>query len=181
MMAVEVLHAILHTHHRSRTKRTKEAKEEEKEEEEEEEKGEEEEGETAHIKSNNPHLTGGEIRRVSSAPRCFTHRIPVFLAIALRLARSDTSGIYCTAVTPAVSKHLCKSTSEEDRAFLGSGVPEISKHFFLNCLKLEENGCVSVQTVPAIHLAKLNVYVRTICVKTNERKYSYIISRTTGE
>ena len=48
-----------HTHHRSRTKRTKEAKEEEKEEEGEEEKEEEEE-ETAHINSNNPHLTGGE-------------------------------------------------------------------------------------------------------------------------
>ena len=78
----------------------------------------------------------GKIRRISSAPRCFTHRIPVFLSIALRLARSDTSGICCTAVTPAVSKHLCKSTSEEDRAFLGSGVPEISKHWF--CVKTNE-------------------------------------------
>ena len=85
MMAVEVLHAILHTHHRNthiiavgerKKKSTKEAKEEEEEdkeeeeeeekeeekeeEEKEEEKEEEEEEETAHIRSNNPHLTGGE-------------------------------------------------------------------------------------------------------------------------
>ena len=67
MMAVEVLHAILHTHHRNththiiavgparHTERTW------SQEEDDEEEKEEKEEKTAHIKSNNPHLTGGEI------------------------------------------------------------------------------------------------------------------------
>ena len=54
MIAVEVRHATLTTHHRKRKE------DEEKEEEEEKEEAEEEEEEKTDIKSNNPHLTGGE-------------------------------------------------------------------------------------------------------------------------
>ena len=55
MIAVEVRHATLTTHHRKRKE-----DEEKEEEEEEKEEAEEEEEEKTDIKSNNPHLTGGE-------------------------------------------------------------------------------------------------------------------------
>ena len=68
MMAVEVLHAMhcthiiaTHTSSQYRTRRTKEAKEESGEGEGGGEEEEEEEEEYADIKSNNPHLTGGEL------------------------------------------------------------------------------------------------------------------------
>ena len=54
MLAVEVRHATLTTHHRKRRRRTT------KEDEEEDEAEEKEEDEKTDIKSNNPHLTGGE-------------------------------------------------------------------------------------------------------------------------
>ena len=59
MIAVEVRHATLTTHHRKR-KEDEEKEEEEEKEEAEEEEEEEEEEEKTDIKSNNPHLTGGE-------------------------------------------------------------------------------------------------------------------------
>ena len=65
MIAVEVRHATLNTHDRSggpaqNTEHTSSQEEKEKEKKEKEEKEKEEEEEKTHIKSNNPHLTGGE-------------------------------------------------------------------------------------------------------------------------
>ena len=63
MIAVEVRHATLNTHDRSggpsqNTEHTSSQEEKEKEKEKKEKKEKEEE--KTHIKSNNPHLTGGE-------------------------------------------------------------------------------------------------------------------------